>query len=307
MWTLFGVLAPAGPFFVEFATGLIRERGRPLGLRRSLREHVERWLLFLVFLPHEAAVTTNAIARTLVRLTITRRHLMQWMTAAQTTASIARRATQRLAWREMAVAPLMSIAIGVALAYWRSPAIPYAAPLLVLWLFSPEIAERISRPYEPSGERLDADQIEFLRGLARRTWLFFEVFVGPDDHWLPPDNYQQDPSVGIAHRTSPTNIGMLLLSTVAAYDLGYVTLRGLALRLRNSLETVRHLQRYRGHLLNWYDTRTLEPLAPRYVSAVDSGNLRGSASCAQGGLRRGPAAPACGLPFGKGWRTRLRC
>lgn len=303
VWTLLGVLAPTGPFFVEFATGLIRERGRPNpGLRRSLREQVERWLLFLVFLPHEAAVTTNAIARTLVRLTITRRHLMQWMTAAQTTASIARRGTRRLAWREMAVAPLMSIAIGVALAYWRSPALPYAAPLLVLWLFSPEIAERISRPYEPSGERLGAGQIEFLRGLARRTWLFFEVFVGPDDHWLPPDNYQQDPSVGVAHRTSPTNIGMLLLSTVAAYDLGYVSLRGLALRLRNKLETVGRLQRYRGHLLNWYDTRTLAPLAPRYVSAVDSGNLAGallalkeacaevqSAPCLRGALWQGLA------------------
>ena len=287
VWTLFGILAPTGPLFVEFANGLVREKGHlHSGLRRSLGEHLERWLLFLVFLPHQAAVTTQAIARTLVRVTVTRRHLMQWTTAAQTTASIAGRRARRLAWREMAAGPLTAIATAAALAYWRSSTLPYAAPLLVLWLVSPGIAERISRPYRPRGERLTAEQIEFLRRLARRTWLFFEVFVGPDDHWLPPDNYQEDPNVGIAHRTSPTNIGMMLLSTLAAYDLGYVSPRGLVVRLRNSLETVGRLQHYRGHLLNWYDTRTLTPLAPRYVSSVDSGNLAGAllaveAACAE--------------------------
>jgi cyclic beta-1,2-glucan synthetase len=293
VWTLLALLAPTGHLFIDFASGLVRERHRPLRRsRRALRENAGRWLLLLVFLPHEAFVTADAILRTLVRLAVTRRHLLQWTTAAHTTALIMRTHPRLLAWREMFAAPLLALLIGAATAYWRPTALPFAMPFLGLWFFSPEIAHRISRPYRPHAERLSGEDIDFLRGLARRTWLFFETFVSPDDHWLPPDNYQEDPRGEIAHRTSPTNIGMMFLSTLAAFDLGYLSPTGLSLRLRSSLETLARLQRYRGHLLNWYDTQTLEPLLPRYVSTVDSGNLAGALLTLRAGCADVLASPA---------------
>ena len=115
-----------------------------------------------------------------------------------------------------------------------------------------------------------------MRQVTRRTWGFFERFVGPEDHWLPPDHYQESPVGTVAHRTSPTNIGLLLTSTLAAYDLGYLDQLGLATRLVTTLDTLDQLERFRGHFLNWYDTLTLEPLHPRYISTVDSGNLAAS-------------------------------
>src|SRR4030095_8607436 len=138
---------------------------------------------------------------------------------------------------------------------------------------SPKIAERVSRPRRSRAETLDAEERRFLRRVARRTWLFFETFVGPNDHWPPPDNFQEEPLGEIAHRTSPTNVGMMLMSSLTAWDLGYVGTPELAARLQDSLATLGRLERYRGHLLNWYDTRSLDALEPRYVSTVDSGNL----------------------------------
>jgi len=273
-WTAFAILAPAGHLFIDFASGLVRERWQfSHALSRSFSEGVARWLLLLVFLPHQAAVTADAILRTLVRVVITKRHLLEWTSAAHAAAAIARRNPVAISWSEMATAPLAALATGAVLYYWRPSALLVASPLLILWIASPEIARRISRPRSARRERLPTDDIAFLRGIARRTWLFFESFVGPDGHWLPPDNYQEDPGRVVAHRTSPTNIGMLLLSTLAAYDLGYIGLAQIVIRLRNTLNTVAGLTHYRGHLLNWYHTLTLEPLQPRYVSTVDSGNL----------------------------------
>src|SRR4029078_1304835 len=118
-----------------------------------------------------------------------------------------------------------------------------------------------------------AAQISFLRNVARRTWSFFERFVGPADHWLPPDNYQEHPIAKTAHRTSPTNIGLYLLSTLAAHDFGYLSLSELIERRTRTFETLEKLPRHLGHFYNWYSTTTLQPLAPLYVSTVDSGNL----------------------------------
>ena len=287
VWTLFAILAPAGHLFIDVAGGLVRERWSfPKDLSRSLTEGVGRWLLFLIFLPHQAAVTLDAIARTLVRVIITKRHLLQWTTAANAAASIARRNPLVISWTEMVVAPLAALTIGAWLIVSRPGALVVAAPFLILWFVSPEIARRISQPRSTRHEQLGAGDVSFLRGIARRTWLFFESFVGPDGNWLPPDNYQEDPGRIVAHRTSPTNIGMLLLSTLSAYDLGYIGTEQIALRLRNTLKTVARLVHYRGHLLNWYHTRTLEPLQPRYVSTVDSGNLAAALFAIQAGCSR---------------------
>ncbi len=275
VWTMLGILAPGGHIFTDLVTGFARGRRRSAfkGTLQRLSDQTGRWLLVLIFLPHDAAVAVDAIVRTLVRVFLTRRRLLQWTSAAHTSEQLAAGETQHFIWREMWISPVLAAVALAALLTLRPHALPIALPLLVLWLIAPEVAWFLGRPRRTRGRRLDADDRILLRRIARRTWRYFEVFAGPDDQWLPPDNFQEQPRGEVAHRTSPTNIGMMFLSSLAACDLGYLGLDELTSRLRNSLETLARMDRYRGHLFNWYDTRTLEPLNPRYVSAVDSGNL----------------------------------
>ncbi len=281
-WTLLVPLAPAGHLVTDFASRLAREQRRipiriaVLRVARGFRESAGRWVLLLAFLPFEAANNLDAALRALIRVHITHRHLLSWTTAAHTAGQLGEQSVRLRYWREMAATPLVALFVFAAIASWRPLALPVATPLLLAWLLAPELAYRISQRPALNQESLDLRQVAFLRRLARRTWLYFETFVGPNDHWLPPDNYQEEPRTDLAHRTSPTNIGMMLLSNLAAWDLGYLGLTGLSSRLRNSFETLEHLEHYRGHLLNWYDTQSLEPLQPRYVSTVDSGNLAGA-------------------------------
>ena len=150
-----------------------------------------------------------------------------------------------------------------------------AWPILCLWFVSPVVAWWISLPLARREARLTADQTTFLRKLSRKTWAFFETFVGPEDHFLPPDNFQEHPAAVIAHRTSPTNMGLALLANLTAYDFGYIPAGQLIERTANALRTMQTLERHRGHFYNWYDTQSLQPLPPLYISSVDSGNLAG--------------------------------
>jgi cyclic beta-1,2-glucan synthetase len=297
LWTLLGILAPSGHIFTDLVTGFARGRRRSAfaGTLQRLSDHAGRWLLLLMFLPYDAAVATDAIARTLVRLFVTRRRLLQWTSAARTSEELAAGDTRRFIWRQMRIAPTLAVAVLAAVVTFRAQALPVALPLLIIWFVAPEVAYVLGHPRRLPGRRLDADDRLPLRRVARRTWRYFEVFVGPDDQWLPPDNFQEQPRGEVAHRTSPTNIGMMFLSSLAASDLGYIGLDDLRSRLTNSLDTLARLDRYRGHLLNWYDTRTLEPLTPRYVSTVDSGNLAVSLLALKEGcleLADGPALRA---------------
>ena len=194
---------------------------------------------------------------------------MQWTSYADTVRVFAGGVT----WQQMLTAMLSSVALALLIVLFNPAALFVALPLLVAWLLAPEIAYWISRPIRYAPAPLSADEHQRLRRLARRTWLFFEQFVGPEDHWLPPDHFQEAPRGIVAHSTSPTDLGMLLLSDLAAYDLGYIGVWDLSARLRDTFESMEQLETYQGHFLNWYDTRSLEPLSPRYVSTVDSGNL----------------------------------
>ena len=150
-----------------------------------------------------------------------------------------------------------------------------AAPLTVLWLLSPWIAAAVSRPIEDPTASITAEDRTQLRLYARQIWRYFEDFVGEGDNWLPPDHYQEAPKTSLAHRTSPTNIGLYLLSILAARDLGYIGTREMLDRVTCCIGTIEKLETWHGHLYNWYDTRNLRPLRPYYVSTVDSGNLIG--------------------------------
>ncbi len=236
-----------------------------------------RWTFWLIFLPFRSIVQVDAIITTLVRLTISHKRLLQWTTSAHTLRLFGKERKFAVIWEKMLSAPIFSLVLGGLLFFLRRPAFWISLPLLLVWLFSPQIAYWISQIQTfKSKVPLKADERKAYRNLARKTWLFFEKFVGPDDHWLPPDHYQEDPKGTIAHRTSPTNIGLMLLSTTAAYDLGYIGLLNYLLRLKYTFQTLDDLEKYRGHLLNWYNTQTKQTLSPRYVSTVDSGNFAAS-------------------------------
>lgn len=273
IWTILTVAAPGAYLFTDLITGLARgrRRGATRSTLRQLADHARRWLLAIVFLAYEAARAIEAIGRTLHRVYVTRRLLLQWTSAAHSATEVSQ--TRLGTWREMAAAPLIATATAALLAGLDPAALPGAAPLLLLWFASPEIALFISRKRREAPETLRAEDRRYLRLIARRTWLYFETFAGPDDNWLPPDNYQAAPHEEIAHRSSPTNVGMLFLSALTAWDLGHIGLRDLAARMTAALGTLDRLESHAGHTLNWFDTKTLRSLAPRYVSTVDSGNL----------------------------------
>jgi cyclic beta-1,2-glucan synthetase len=274
-WTVLALSIYFLPVMVSGIAGL-RSRESEEHPRVAARRAYQPWLRALfevIFLPHESLIISEAILTTLVRLFFTRKRLLQWVTAAHTVKIFGSNLKLKVAWRQMVVAPLFALATLLTVIAWNPDALLVAAPFLLSWMLSPSISVVISRPSYHPPKQLDPDQKRTLRLLARSTWLYFEHFAGPDDHWLPPDHFQEDPRGLVAHRTSPTNIGLLLLSTLAAYDLGYIGPQDLAQRLENTFDGMDGLEQVRNHWLNWYDTRTLAHLPPRYISTVDSANL----------------------------------
>jgi cellobiose phosphorylase len=304
LWTLLVVAVVCLPSLLSTAIELVRkpeERDWLAHLNltgKSAGRPIMLAVLALAFLPYDTRIGLGAILRSGVRMLFTRHGLLLW----QLPSYARRNARQSLAdfFREMGIAPVLALALGVALtlAGSRPEVWLVAAPILLLWLLSPAVAWWISRPLAAPTPGLSIGQQTFLRASARRTWRYFADFVGPDDNWLPPDNFQEYPAPAIASRTSPTNIGMSLLADLAAVDFGYLTVGECLQRVGNTLASMEKLERYRGHFYNWYDTRTLQPLHPQYVSSVDSGNLAGSLLTLQAGLaelKHQPVLPANAL------------
>jgi cellobiose phosphorylase len=224
-------------------------------------------------LPYEAYFSLDAILRTTFRVLISHRRLLEWGLAGDAKSS--RGADLAASFRTMWSAPVLSASAALFLARVRPEALALAVPILALWFAGPAIAWWSSRPLPRRASKLTEADARFLRGVARKTWAFFEAFVGAKDHWLPPDNVQEHPALTIAHRTSPTNMGLSLLANLAAHDFGFISTGRLIERTANAMHTMKSLERHRGHFYNWYDTQSLKPLRPRYVSSVDSGNLAG--------------------------------
>ncbi|NOT33178.1 MAG: hypothetical protein HOP12_03310 [Candidatus Eisenbacteria bacterium] len=293
-WTLAALAVLAFPMF---PVGLHFIRGprpqQPLGVFlhdvwAEFQTAGAQVLLEIALLAYHAYEMLHAIALTLIRMVITQRRLLEWETAATTAARAAHllaREGRRAFVAEMWAGPAVAMVALLGLLPLRASALPAALPFLLLWLGSPLVAWWLSRPVVPRRLAPSPEDIALLRRIARRTWHWFDRFLHERDHWLPPDNTQEDREPRIAHRTSPTNIGMGLLSTLAAHDLGYVRTAQLIERLERMLGTVESLESHEGHILNWYDTENLAPLLPRYVSTVDSGNLAGALMTLAAGLR----------------------
>ena len=240
-------------------------------------------VLTLAFLPYDAFISLDAIGRTLLRLFVTHKRLLEWRTSSESERTA--RADLIGFYTTMWIAPAVALAVSVFLAIFQPAQLSLALPVLGVWLAAPWIAWRISQPIECPAPDLTAQQLAFLRSTARKTWYFFETFVTAGEHWLPPDNFQEIPTPRIASRTSPTNVGLALLANLAARDFGYLSAAGLIRRTQDTLATMQRLARYRGHFYNWYETRTLQALRPLYVSSVDSGNLAGHLLTLASGLR----------------------
>ncbi len=261
------------PIFARAVTSLARVSSLSSdGTWGTITRNAAQSLVRILFLLDRAAIAVDAIARTLFRLTVSKRCLLEWTTMSQTSRAFER--VRRAANPRLVLTAAGSVAFGALVVLHAPDSLESAIPVLALWALAPLADVWLSAPIRSDAKR-DASDAERLamRSIARKTWHFFEEFVGDADHHLPPDNYQEAPRGVVAHRTSPTNIGLYLVSVVAARDFGFITLRELESRLSKTLATIESLERREGHILNWYDTQTLKPLSPRYVSTVDSGNL----------------------------------
>ncbi len=230
--------------------------------------------LSIALLADEAWRMGDAIVRTLIRLGVTHRRLLEWTTAAQTSGNPP--LDLRGFYRSMACGTALGVVLPAAAMTDAPSHWPLALPFLIVWLVAPAFALGASRsPRRARAAGVSASDALELRLIARRTWRFFETFVTPADNMLPPDNFQETPKPVVAHRTSPTNLGLYLLSAVAARDFGWAGTVETTERLEATLISMQRLPRFKGHFYNWYGTLDLQALAPAYVSSVDSGNLAG--------------------------------
>ncbi|MGE5322599.1 MAG: glucoamylase family protein, partial [Actinomycetota bacterium] len=276
-WTLAILAVVFAPIFFGFLLDLFQKaqdvtlRQHLAGVTRSFVRHSAQGLFMFACMPYEAYFSIDAILRAMWRMLFSHRGLLEWNASSEHK----HKSQSGLAesFRRMWAAPACALATAIVLGVRRPLSLGIAAPILLIWFVSPAIAWWISRPRKRDAVRLSLEQTVFLRKLARKTWSFFERFVSTADHWLPPDNYQENAASSIAHRTSPTNMGLALLANLSAYDFGYLTAAQLLQRTGQAFETMGSLERYRGHFYNWYETQTLKPLSPLYVSTVDSGNL----------------------------------
>ena len=275
---------------------------------RSLGQQFAQAVFALACLPYEAYFSLGAIARTHWRILVARKRLLEWTPSGSSAGGDGGNGLIA-SFLAMWIAPATAVTTAAYLAAFRPAALVIAAPILLLWLAAPAIAWWIGLPQPRREPKLTREQLIFLRKTSRKTWAFFETFVGAQDHWLPPDNYQEFPAGVVAHRTSPTNMGLALLANLSAYDFGYLAAGPLVERTRNAFATMSGLARHRGHFYNWYDTLSLQPLSPLYVSSVDSGNLAGHLLTLRSGLLALPDQSIVGAKLFDGlldtWRVLL--
>jgi cyclic beta-1,2-glucan synthetase len=278
LWTISVVLIVVLPSLLSYLWNILKkpdEIERAQHFRNVVKDtskSIFQSLFSLLCLPYEALVSMDAMIRSLWRMYISKKNLLQWNPSGNGEKNTETIATT---FRQMWFSPAFALATGAWLLAFVPSSFPIAFPFLAAWFAAPYIVFWLSKPFPHFKKVINENQKLYLRELSRKTWGFFENLVSKEDHWLPPDNIQQYPIPVIAHRTSPTNIGMSLLANLAASDFGYITPTQLIQRTSNTFQTLEKMERFEGHFYNWYDTQTIQPLHPKYVSTVDSGNLAG--------------------------------
>ncbi len=274
-WFITAFVALLAPILFDVTEAVVSPaKGISLsGKIQNSKMAIEQVFLIFCFIPFQAYLMLDAIIRTLYRLTVSKKNLLEWQTAADVEVRLGKSLKDFIAsmWMGSAVSLLILF-----LAFNRSISIGLLSiPSCMLWFLSPVVAYVISKDRGLETLEMQEEEKIFLRKLSRKTWAYFEDFVNDENNWLGPDNYQEDPPNGVAHRTSPTNMGMGLTSNLVAYDLGYIGIIDSVSRIGKIMTSMQDMATYKGHFYNWYDTKTKTPLYPRYVSTVDSGNLVG--------------------------------
>jgi cellobiose phosphorylase len=245
-------------------------------IKNSAKDSAEifrKTLFTLICLPYEAFLNIKAITTSLWRMIFTRKKLLEWDPSAS--AGNEKQAGLMASYVSMYSALILTVVVLTCLLIYAPSKLYVAVPILLLWVLAPFVTWFISQPLARQFATLSYEQLIFLRTMARKTWSFFERFINKEDNWLPPDNFQEQPIVMIAHRTSPTNIGLSLLANLTASNFGFITTGQFIERTTETINSMQLMERYRGHFYNWYDTESLHPLFPKYISTVDSGNLAG--------------------------------
>jgi cyclic beta-1,2-glucan synthetase len=271
---------------------------------QSIWDVTVKTLFMLICLPYEAFANLTAILRTLWRMIVSRKNLLEWNPSSHLV--YADQSTLRISYLLMWIEPVLTVVVFAVLTIYSPGKLVIAGPVLLLWFIAPFITWYASKPLEKQVAKLTNDQNIFLQKLARKTWSFFETFVVAGDNWLPPDNYQEQSVEQIAHRTSPTNIGLSLLANLSACDFGYITTSQFIERTKNTISSMEKLERYNGHFFNWYDTESLDPLQPKYISTVDSGNLAGHLLVLRQGLLALPQQKIISINLFEGLRDTFR-
>ena len=275
-WTLAALAVIAFPTYFPFILSIIRGGETRFtaafwkNFAADLVGATERLFFRITFLCYQGFVTIDAVVRTLIRLTVTHRRMLEWETAAE--AEIATNKKKSPVETYMDWMPLLSFGIAVIIAAFRPTSFLVALPFLALWASAKPICHWLNQPYRSGVTPLDAKDRALLRAAALRTWRFFRQYSTAEDNWLIPDIVQEHAPF-VAHQISTTNLGFLLNARLAAYDMGFVTLREFITGTQKTFETIGRMAKSNGHLYNWYNTRTLEPLTPRFISTVDNGNL----------------------------------
>ena len=278
-WTLVVTLIIVLPVVISFCWDIYKKPADVVLMQHtifSFKAAVNNFIQHIVefiFLPYEAYINFDAVIRTNWRMLISHKKLLEWNPAGNYKNSKRKNIIQ--VYLLMWPAPFFAVIVLAYLTVYSPLTLIVSAPVLILWMLSPFAAWWISLPRIAEKVDFNSDQQIVLQKLTRKIWAFFEDFVTAEDNWLPPDNYQEEPVSRVAHRTSPTNIGLSLLANLTAFDFGYITTSQLVEYTTNTISTMQGLERYKGHFYNWYDTVNLTPLNPRYISTVDSGNLAG--------------------------------
>lgn len=306
-WTVAAVAILFLPTAFQFTLDLVRALSRASwsGIKGSfngLYTASINVLFTLIFLPHQTVLALDAVGRTLVRRFVTQRRLLEWETAAEAEISRRRRGPVDvyLTWM-----PVLAVVLGVLVWEFRPRVVPAALPILALWAASKLVGSWLNQPPISAQTRIPVKDMRFLRQTALLTWRYFHELSTAEHHWLIPDNIQERPPA-VAARVSPTNLGMLLNARQAACEFGYLTVAELAKLTLFTFDTIAELENFRGHLLNWYDTRTLQPLVPRFVSSVDSGNLLASLWTLQQGCLEKLRQPVLQPNLAEGFLDHLR-
>ena len=309
-WTLSVIGIIAIPSLIASLADLLRKPGdvllaqHMLDVLQATGSNLGQAAFSLLCLPYEAFFGMDAVGRTVWRMVVAKKRLLEWNPSAASAGTSQKGLSG--AYRTMWISPAIAAAAIAYLIHWRPAALAIALPIAFLWFMAPAITWWISEPLQSREARLSTSQIRFLRKISRKTWSFFETFVGPEDHWLPPDNYQEQPLARVAHRTSPTNMGLALLANLSAWDFGYISSGQLINRTADALQTMETMERHKGHFYNWYDTQSLKPLLPMYISTVDSGNLAANLLTLQAGLTALPEERIVGSQVFDGLLDTLR-